>query len=155
MSLIEEVKKRIPAQRLIQLTNTDNTNASTIDDDVLELACDDTSKNFTEAVGVDYDNDNPTHLANIVDGVLITLMKWAERWNKAMQEMEDRWYEKLNKLRLSIGGNVRLSPQTNSQLTPSDDKRGQTITTVRPDFDSSKFDSLKPNPPFGSDSEET
>ena len=153
MALIDEVKKRVTTQRLIQLTNTDSPNATTVNDTILGTACTDASENFKVLVGVDYDNTNPIHVANIIDGVVITLMKWAERWNKAVQEIEEGWHSRLGILRLSIGGNTRLMPQTNSELTPSTDKRGVATSIVRPDFDSSRFDTLRPNSPFGSDSD--
>lgn len=152
MPLIDDVKSRIPVKRLVQLTNADDTTATTINDTVLQNACDDAEDIFTVRVGVLYDNSKPFYLAHIIDGVLVCLMKRVERGNQAAQDMAEQWYDQLAILRQTIGGNLRLSPATDSEMTPSKDKRGVTTSIVRPAFDPAKFDSLRPNPPFGTNS---
>jgi hypothetical protein len=155
MALIDEVKKRVSAQRLIELTNPDEPNAATINDTILGYAINDTKAAFKTFVGVTCDDNDATHIAYAVDGVVIFLMTRAERWNNATREAEEKWYDKLDTLRLTVGGNIRLSPQTDSEMTPSKDKRGVSTTIVRPSFDPSKFDSIRPKPPFGSDTGES
>lgn len=143
------VSERISSDRLIQLTNPDSKNASTINETKITIAATDTKSKFKILTGVDYDNTNTDHIAFAVEGVIILLMKWAGRETSTVEAMISEWESKLGQFRLTAGGNKRLSPTTDSQLTPTKDKRGRDII-VRPDFDSTRFDNIKPNAPFGS-----
>jgi hypothetical protein len=151
MALIDEVKSRVSTQKLVELTNKDVRGATTINNTTLGFACTDAESTFKIRVGVTFVLANADHLAHIVEGVIIYLMKRTERWNRATQDAEDAWLETLDALRVTIGGNLRLMPETNSEMIASTDKRGVSTTIVRPDFDPTKFDTIRPNAPFSSE----
>ena len=147
MALIDEIKTRIPIQRLIELTNPDDTTATAVNDTTLGKGVSDTENIFKAEVGVAFDLTNAIHLAYIIEGVEIILMKWIGRETATVKDKDESWHRKLDVLRRTIGANARPTPLTDSEMTPTTDKRGVAVVTVRPDFDRARFDRLRPNPP--------
>jgi len=147
--LAQAVVDRISSTRLIQLTNPDDTVATTISETKINAAATDTESEFKLKTGVAFDGTNADHIKGAIKGVLIQLMKWSSRENNMLDKIVGEWNSELKRIRETIGGGTRLSPTTLSELTPTPDKKAGDTSTVRPDLDKSAFDNLRPKPPFG------
>jgi hypothetical protein len=130
MALADEVKSRC-AKRLVQLTNPDDRDATTINATILGLAVDDIEAEFKVLAGVAYDNSNDTHVAYGFDGVVLKLLAYMGQSPSvaAFQSWKDTVF---NRLRL-VTGNNRIKPESSSRLTPAQEAPDGAI--VRPYFD--------------------
>ena len=142
MALSDEVKDRIADQRLVELTNPDDRDATTINSTILNLAVDDISAEFQVLAGVQYTNTDKRHVTYAVDGVVLKLLAYMGQSNSAAAFQS--WKETVaNRLRL-VTGNNRIMPKSSSKLTPA--KEAPDGAIVRPYFDlNSSFGELVPN----------
>lgn len=143
MALADQVKLEVKVDTLIQLTDVDNTGITSINDTHLTKVSSSVSADFELYVGVVYDNDNLIHQARCIVGVMFRLKVLKDDTDEARKEYflwtQDLW----DKVRPTIGANRRITPKSNSTLTPADETTGGEIR--RPDFDpNSSFDSVKP-----------
>jgi hypothetical protein len=141
MGLWDEVVTRHSNARLVELTNPDTTNATTIDTDRADAAVADAEAEFEDVVCTAYDGTNTRHVSAAVEGVMYYL---ASRnsivGSEAVEAMRTRWVERLNRL-ARASTRKRIMPSTNSVLTVSAE-RANTSDVVRPDFDRAKFGDL-------------
>lgn len=143
MALIDRVVERMTNDLLVKLTNPDEPETSTVDTAYLQQACDDVEDGEFEAyMGEDYDESVRIH---IQAATLLVRLKLVEQGGAPSITFE-KLMEAATK-RLQVYKNVRardrISPQSSSELTPSEQLRpGQ--TTRRPDFDDSFFSPIIP-----------
>ncbi len=130
MALIDEVKSRIPTQKLAELTNLNDISVKTIDDPRLQLAVDDAEAEFKVRVGVVYDNDDARHKNFAIIGV-VRILQLDKLESTAIKNYED-WHKALERLRL-VTGNNRILPKSSSEKTPAKASPGGEL--VRPLFD--------------------
>lgn len=133
MALTDEVQNRYSSQLLINVTRPQNSNATTIDTDRLNEAIQDVTGDF-EMMGIDLDqaitDDDKRHIRVAVAGVYALLLQWSGRGGG--DEME-AYNQKLNLLRESTSRD-RISPTTDSLLTPTKDNSGDLPATDRKQF---------------------
>ena len=142
MALIDRVKARITTQKLIELTNKDSKTATAIDDTRLALAVTDAESSFAVFTGVAYDDTNGKHVPVAVRGVVAHLLLDSDLGGNA-GEQYDRWKQMCLDL-AKVTGRDRVTPQTTSVLTPSDEQ-SDAGETVRPDFDRLHLGRLAPD----------
>ena len=130
MALIDEVKSRIPAQKLVELTNVDDINPTTVNDTRLGKAIDDAEADFEVHTGVVYDNDVAKHVNAVVIGVVRKLQ--LDKLESSAVKHHDAWVKSLERLRL-VTGNNRIKPKSSSKLQPA--KEAPNGEIVRPHFD--------------------
>lgn len=110
------VKVRVPARRLIELTNRDSQNATSIDDTVGEQATTDAQGMFSTYAGSSFDTALNEHLRVGVDGVVALLRYWAS----GDEAFRDKWKEEAREYGLTAGRDHK-SLATASPLTPTDE----------------------------------
>jgi hypothetical protein len=130
MALGDEVKLRVADQRLVELTNPDDTGGGTILASRFDAAVADVEAAFRTYVQVTYDNSDGRHIELAVKGVLIKLEVYKNE--SGSDKREEAWKRQLEKLRM-ITHNDRIKPKSSSKLTPADEN--PTGTEVRPFFD--------------------
>ena len=142
MTLADEVKSRVADQRLVELTNPDDRDATTINATVLNLAVDDISAEFQVLAGATYTNTDARHVTYGVDGVVLKLLAYMGQ-SPSVAAFQS-WKETVaNRLRL-VTGNNRIMPKSSSRLTPATEAPDGAI--VRPYFDiNSAFGDLVPD----------
>jgi hypothetical protein len=138
MALTDEVQSRFSSQILINVTNPQNSAATTVDTTRLGNASTDVQADFQIEAGIAYDNTVATHVNVAVDGVYAKLLIRAGQGGKAEH---DEYIERLRALKL-ITGRDRISPSTDSLLSPSTDVIG-----ALPSFDRKNFAGFIPSPP--------
>lgn len=132
MALVDEVQSRIVTQKIVELTNVDDLDATTIDTTKLQKAADDVEADFKVLAGIVYDNTDARHISFAVVGVVRKLQVW--KLESTADEAHERWQKSLHdRLRL-VTGNDRIKPKTSSALTPAEEAPGGEI--LRPHFDS-------------------
>lgn len=145
MSLVSEVQARIPDQRLVELTNPDDRDATTPNPDRLTSAADDIANAwFPRYTGVAYDNTDAAHVAVAVEGVEALLVK--RNGQTGARDIWNDWTSSASAWG-QIQGRNRIVPITTSQMTPSKDNR--LTSTPRPAFDDRRWDNFLPNSPAG------
>lgn len=149
MALTDRVTARLTNQRLVELTNPDSANSSTVDTDRLGYAADDAEAELEIYCGVAYDDNDARHVAVAVDGVIYHLTRAA---GLVAPEIEKRWRDGLEALR-KVTGNNRVTPRTSSHLTAS--REATTSSPVRPIFDPEHTGALQLRPPRGDRGERT
>ena len=130
MALIDEVKSRIPTQKLVELTNVDDPSIKIITDIRLAKAVTDTEADFEVHTGVVYDNSNAKHVNASVIGVVRKLQ--LDKLESSAFKNHEAWHKSLERLRL-VTGNNRIKPKSSSKLTPA--KEAPNGEIVRPHFD--------------------
>lgn len=110
--LANAIKKRFGLQYLVEITNNDS-DETTINDVVLECACDDAIGEFNRVVGEEYDNAIKAHTGICVKGVLYFLEYYKARDVSLINSRQKDFYASLAAFR----GVKYISPQTNSNLT--------------------------------------
>lgn len=116
------------SQLLKQLTNQDGT-ATTIDDDVLEAACDDAIGEFAIATGIFPDLDYRNHVLTLVVGALYFLETYKSRDSSFAQGRAKDFYSKLKREE----SKKYVLAQSNSSLSTTTQRAG-----TRPDMDRAK-----------------
>jgi hypothetical protein len=138
MSLDSEVKARWSSQILINASNPQDSDATSIDQSRLDEANNDVVAAFKIYCGTTYDTTLDTHNLVATHGVLVRLLVITgqtdlHRW--------DEWKQELRELAL-VTGRDRISPSTDSNLDPTTDRTGD-----RPSADRSNFERYIPNAP--------
>ena len=150
MTLAANVQTRYGAQFLVNLTNPADPSATSVNTTVLDAAADDTEADFVIYSGVTYDETPATnplaaqHVAVGVEGVVAKLALRTGTGGNYARTAHDDFIARLRDLAL-VAGRDRISPRTDSQLTPTPERVGSEV--VRPTFDSPRFDDLIPNDP--------
>lgn len=138
MALTDKVTARYSAQRLVEVTNPGVPAALAIDAARLAAAAADATGDFLRIVGIAYDDANAVHIGPAVRRTYARLLEYMDPAGEFAKNMIADTREELSALRGQVGVGVRLTPVTDSVLTPSrpDTSSGD---TVRPDFDAERF----------------
>ena len=121
MSISQKVQDRFGNQRLVELTNPDNSSATTINQTMLDAAIDDAQGLFEQESGIALDENNKAHVKCIITGVLYFLELYKGRDAGIMKQYQRTFLGDLQALRKK----VYIAPQTNSQLKPSRERANQ------------------------------
>lgn len=132
MALSDEVTARYSNELLVQLTRQGSLSETTVNSTRLAAACTDAEAEFETLAGVVFDVSIGKHLVAGLEGVLMFLHDRAQNGPDA-EAHRKKFEAKCEAIRLTIGGNARIMPTTNSLLTPSDEVAEG--AEVRPDFD--------------------
>ncbi|RMG22904.1 MAG: hypothetical protein D6732_25270 [Methanobacteriota archaeon] len=127
MTLIDEVKSRINTQRLVELTNSGDATATTVNDTVLGKAVSDIQAEFELFASQNYDDSNPVHVAICVDGVMAKLYQYAGNVSPLAQESFDMFIARCERIKEGNIPGPSASPSTTDKKFPSsffDDFRG-------------------------------
>lgn len=142
MALIDEVEARYSDQLLTNLTNPQDSPATSIGTAKLQDACDDVEADFQVYCGVEYDNADARHVSTAVQGVIIKLRQ--RTGQIATADFEDTWISRLEAL-AKVTGRDRVLPVTDGALGNSDETNGGQITIK--EFDPVHFDQVIPDTP--------
>lgn len=134
MSLEAAVIVRVSNARLVQLTNPDNPQATTVDTTRLAAAATDVQADLLRETGQTYDDTDARHVSMCVLGVICRL-KVIMGEPAAFDSNEcSAWGTSLSALKSG-----RITPVTTSTLEPSTEQSG-----ARPDADRATYDDLVP-----------
>lgn len=139
---------RIPAQVQIDLTNQGVEGATTVNSTVLAAAETDTSNQFFEKTGVAFDDTVSSHITLGCIGITYFLQSYRGMPKSAAAEAaRQEWEKACASFARTRGGLTWNSPQTNSNLNPTQDEAG-----ALPRFDRRVLGDLVPRAPLtGSD----
>ena len=146
----DAVQARYGTEFLVNLTNPQSPESTTVNDTKGEAAVTDVMGDIRTYCGIDYDlwvaANNPAGPINsvAVDGVIAKLQVRTGAGGTASSESHAGYIDRLKAV-ARITGRDRVMPKTGSILVPSDEQIGNEV--VRPDFDRRRFDDLIPNPP--------
>ena len=141
MTLASNVTARYATQLLVNLTNPNDSTATTINTTKLGNATTDVEAEFATIVGVAYDDSVATHVAAAGIGVIGRLQEWTGHASAA--ETISRYLARLNSLAL-VTGRDRILPQSEGVLVPSEP---DPAVTVRPPFDDDVWEGIIPGEP--------
>ena len=127
-TLADAIKARFGNQYLIEITNNDSS-ATTINEIVLECACDDAQGEFNRITGDSYDSTIKAHTSTCIKGVLYYLEYYKARDVALLNSRQRDFYTSLSSFR----GIKYISPQTNSNLSIQRER-----ANTRPDMDRNK-----------------
>lgn len=140
---------RYSAQRLLELTNPENPNASSRNDTLLEQAVTDATAEFATLVQETLDTSDTAHLRVATALVVLLLMEWGSAPASGAAKFREQ-VEKMATALKMVTSRDRILPQTKSVLTPTSEQRVAN-ETVRPDFDLAEFDDILPGTTFYDD----
>lgn len=146
----DAVKVRFGDELLINLTNPQKPEATTIDNTRGEAAVTDVTGDIQTYCGIDYVEwltaNNPAGPIDsvAVDGVVAKLTIRTGAGGISATDAHDKYIDRLKEV-ARITGRDRISPRTDSVMTPTSHQIGDEI--VRPSFDWPKFDDFIPNGP--------
>jgi hypothetical protein len=141
-TLATAVQARIPATRLVQLTNINDDSATTTNTTILEYAVDDTTADFKTYAMVVFDSSDARHIRLGIDGVLAFLE--ANRGQDADQKRLAAWRDRCAEFAKTTS-RARVSPLVAPGLPPV------STPNARPTFDPTRFADGQPAfPPSGS-----
>ncbi len=143
MTLAAEVTARVPARRLIQITNPESSTASTVDTTLLGLACTDVGGEFELEAGVTIDLTNPIHVAIAISGVVSKLHEWTGQGADWVTAHRTLYNERLKTLRSRHG----IPATSSSNLTPAEEP------AALPHLDAATFDGYSAAPRGTEDSD--
>lgn len=144
MALWDEVVSRISPQTLKQLTNVDNQNASSIDNNQGTRAATAAAAWFKRVSTAAFDYTNADMLDIGVEATLWILRKWSGRLSQNLREDREVIEQSMRDYG-SIGPRARVTPKTSSPLTPTEEDENN--STVRPEFDEHRFDRMRMTDP--------
>lgn len=143
MSLLTDYQARYSTQLRINASNPQLSSATTVDSTRETNAAADAQADFETICGVTYSSSNTVHVSAAVPLVYYKLMvltgQASGEWYDKQLERLEKWY------RLVLGRN-RITPTTNSKLTPTEE-----TANGLPFADSSVFDRFVGNAPSGTD----
>ncbi len=132
-----DVEERYSDQLLVELSNNDDTGATTKDDALILTACTDVIAFFRIDANLVWQLDDAAQVAEAARGVIETLRSY-----KARADDEDRvqkWRDSLRDRIRMITHNNRIQPATDGRTLAS-----QRPANTRPDMDRINFDELVP-----------
>ena len=144
MALSDRVQERLPAHRLVQLTNG-NKSDNSINTTLLGYATGDVEAMLEVYAGVAYDETDARIVAIAVQGVERLLARWKGQ-NERVDQMWDEWVQMVKNDLRRVTGNNRLRPKTSSLVYPTSENPSGN-TNQRPDIDrhGPQFDDVIPN----------
>lgn len=142
MPLSTHVQDRYSDQYLVELTNPQNRNATTVNTTLLDNASADVDALFDVYAGVAYDDTDAQHIAVAVEGVIAFLMR--RTGQSAAEARIAAWITSMKDLGKTEGRN-RVTPDSTTRMQPSSDDR--LTRAPRPAFDDRSFDSFLPKAP--------
>ena len=148
MALTDDVKGRYGTEFLVNLTNPYAPDQTSIDATRLDYACTDTETDFITYCGMTYadvnTNYNSAGIGVAIEGVIAKLQMRTGAAGSSAMEAHEKYIERLKAL-ARISGRDRVSPRTDSVMTPTSHQVGDEI--VRPSFDWTKFSDWIPGGP--------
>ena len=148
--LWDAVKARYGTEFLVNITNPQSPESTTVNDAKGEASVTDCKGDVRTYCGIDYatwlavGNDITAIDSVLIDGVIAKLQIRTGAGGTASTENHNSYIDRLKAV-ARITGRDRVMPKTGSILVPSSEQRGSEV--VRPDFDRPEFDDLIPNPP--------
>lgn len=146
--LATEVQARYSAEKMIQLTNPDLPNASSVDTTRLANAVADVIADFDIIANTTFSATDTRHIAVGCEGVILKLQM--RQLNVDPSDLRKQWNDMLEGLGQSVGGRDKTQPVSDAVAVPSSEQ-SDTGQTVRPLFDRTRFDRSYPKPPGASD----
>lgn len=116
MALINDYQARFSTQERVNLSNPQNSTATSVDSTRETNAAEDARGDFEAVCGVTYDSSNRIHVSASVPLVAQKLLVYTGR---ASQEDYDKFLDRLDKYYRLVLGRDRITPTTNSQLSPT------------------------------------
>ena len=142
--LTDAYEARYSVQRVVELTNPGDPNATTKNATKLAAAGTDTEARFPVEVGVAFDETDARHVQAAIGGVHAFLHIYLD--GGAGPKMLKAWIADHLKPLSLVTGRDRIAPSSTSNLRPS------TPRAVKPGFDIGAFDGMALDNPAGSDS---
>lgn len=134
MALADRVTARISNRDLVSLTNLgEPASVATVNTTRLAAACTDAEGTFEVHVGAAYDDGDSKHYSAATKAAVWHLYCGTLAHDEARERAYQEFLREAEQLAKTIGGRGRITPRTNSQLTPSDETPHG--IEVRPDFD--------------------
>lgn len=134
MSLNSNFQIAFSAQRIAELTNPQDVDATGLAATRLQKACDLTEAMFKIHVGATYDDTNAMHVASALKCVEIMLLQWI---GQRSTEEADRYIKEVLDDVAKVTARNRMLPVTDSVFVPT--SRQVDSEVVTPDFDWTKF----------------
>ena len=120
MSLLSDYQARYSTELRTNWSNPQNSTATTPDTTRETLAAADAGADFSAICGVTYDSTNATH---VTAGVTLVAARLLVYTGQASMEFYDSVLKRLETYKLVLGRN-RITPTTNSTLTPTEETLG-------------------------------
>lgn len=144
-ALATATQARLSTQRLVELTNPDNSTATTVNVALLETAETDAMNDFVFRTGILFVLTDSEHLTVGVKGVVAFLYSYRGLPRSTPGEAaEKEWEEACSRFARTRGALAWQSPRTNSVLQPSLEPSNN-----RPYFDRENMDLIPRPPGFG------
>lgn len=142
MALSDDVQSRVPPQLLIELTNPRDDTATSIGSTLLTQAATSVTYRFQMYAQETYSSTNNYHVELAVHGVVGLLRLWGSgSWGQSREFWE--WFKTECEAYRDIGPRARITPTTNSPLTPSNEE-WDSSDTIRPWSDDREFYDITP-----------
>lgn len=141
MALIDRFKERITTALLTALTNPDDATGVGSNDTWLQRVCDDVEAEFPSAMNEDYDETVRVHILAAVALIRLKLIEYGAAPDESGDKLSERLTKQIEKYRM-VRARDRISPQTSSELTPSEEVSD--VEIVRPGFDDVYFEDMTP-----------
>lgn len=152
MALADDVALRIPAAALLRLTNPEGGLTPTSQDSTkLAQACSSIEAYFARDAEETYDGTVAIHLEVAVRGVVGLLKEWGAGNHVGSKDFWDGFREECVRVK-NTRSRARITPTTNSQLTPSEENPSG--EEKRPWADDDLFRGLVPARPSNDDDDE-
>ena len=129
-NLLADAQAKIPSRRLVQLTNPESPNATTVNTTVLQRACEDSALYFQIKAAKNYDDANVLHRQAALLGVEAFLKQYDKGASSEVRNIFERYDQMLETI--NSARSFRISP---SAKVEKDNDR----------FKSSFFDNYRPN----------
>lgn len=125
MTLLADYQSRFPIQLRTNVSNPQNTTATTPNTTLETLAASDVVGRFQTICGVVYDSTLPNHVDSCINLVYIKLQCWTGQVSPSEYEAAAGYLDTLK----DTLGRDRLLPMTDSTLTVTPDPMGATVDT--------------------------
>jgi phage gp36-like protein len=143
VSLSSNVQARYGAQLLRNLTNPQNSTATTLDTARLTAACNDVAGDFRIYCGVVYDDTDARHIGVGCECVITKLRLYSGQVK--VEDVQKDYIARLKDL-ARVTGRDRIVIETNSTLSPSQEQN-YNGSAPQPEFDIRDFDNYVPDRP--------
>lgn len=146
-TLSTNAQTRWGANYLVQLSGADQAaTGTTLDTTRIDAAGTDAEADIEIYCGVEYDGTDARHVAAGVEGVIAYLRSRAPGASSEARSAVQTWRNVLKSGLATVTGRERITPDSTSEVTPSDENPDDR-TDVRPPFDSRHFVDIIPTPP--------